>query len=460
MSDQEHKEFEAWAKSVLTCSEHARAEVMAYSWLAFTAGRAALAQQAVPEGADLLQKAGEKVAAMSDDEFAKAMARCADHPLAAAPAAPECTRSHPHEDMGEACQRKTEEARAVSAARQASRPLCRDCADFGPICPNSGRPCGGTDAAPRAEQRAGQAPAEGDRADPNAPSDLDTLAAALMNNVPLNTEQRSQLWLLVDSKRQPKGTESDALPHYTPAGRVPKPFFSYSPDNGVEFYATAGEAQEATRIDIAEYRKDAQFNGEWPDEVEHCYWGEVKGRAEATEPNDEGGIDYRLSAVQAPAPGAELADERAAFEASHELEYPAASFRRNIDKLGDGNYLCGLTQSAWEGWKARAARAPAVGDEPAQAFLCRAWGESDLPAAELVPDWDGVRAFMVREWTGSEDATADDGTNYLDELKEEFDRHEEDERGGPYEIRFEIGGVSVERVTGLASKPPVQGSGQ
>lgn len=101
-------------------------------------------------------------------------------------------------------------------------------------------------------------------------------------------------------------------------------------------------------------------------------------------------------------------------------------------------------------------QSPAVGDEPAQAFLCRAWGESDLPAAELVPDWDGVRAFMVREWTGSEDATADDGANYLDELKEEFDRHEEDERGGPYEIRFEIGGVSVERVTGLASKPPVQ----
>lgn len=87
---------------------------------------------------------------------------------------------------------------------------------------------------------------------------------------------------------------------------------------------------------------------------------------------------------------------------------------------------------------------------PAQAFLCRAWGESDFPAAELVPDWAGVRAFMVREWTGSEEATADDGTNYLDELKEEFDAHEEDQRGGPYEIEFEIGGVSVERVTGFA----------
>ncbi len=131
MSDQERKDFEAWAKSVPSCSEHARAEVMAYSWLAFKAGRAALAQQAVPEG------------------------------------------------------------------------------------------------------------------------------------------------------------------------RTTKLFFSYCPDNGVEFHATAEEAQEATRIDIAEYRKDCQFNGEWADEVEHCYWGEVKGRAVATEPDESGGVDYQLEAAQA-----------------------------------------------------------------------------------------------------------------------------------------------------------------
>ena len=49
MSEQERKDFVAWAKSVPSCSEHARAEVMAYSWLAFKAGRAALAQQAERE---------------------------------------------------------------------------------------------------------------------------------------------------------------------------------------------------------------------------------------------------------------------------------------------------------------------------------------------------------------------------------------------------------------------------
>lgn len=95
---------------------------------------------------------------------------------------------------------------------------------------------------------------------------------------------------------------------------------------------------------------------------------------------------------------------------------------------------------------------------PSQVFLCRAWGESDHPCAELAVDWDGVRDFMVREWLGDKDSTDYDGTVTLDRLKEDFDEHEKDERGGPYEITFEIGGVSIERVTGLAASPsaPVQ----
>jgi hypothetical protein len=109
------------------------------------------------------------------------------------------------------------------------------------------------------------------------------------------------------------------LPHYVPHGRTTKRFFSYCPDNGVEFHATAQEAQEATRIDIAEYRKDCNFNGEWADEVEHCYWGEVKGRAEATEPDENGGVDYLLKSVHPPAPApVELTKEQA--EALHALD--------------------------------------------------------------------------------------------------------------------------------------------
>lgn len=76
-----------------------------------------------------------------------------------------------------------------------------------------------------------------------------------------------------------------------------KRFFSYCPENGIELYATAEAAAEATRTDIAYYREACQFDGEWSDEVEDCYWGEIKGRATATEPNEEGGVDFNLQPV-------------------------------------------------------------------------------------------------------------------------------------------------------------------
>lgn len=102
--------------------------------------------------------------------------------------------------------------------------------------------------------------------------------------------------------------------------------------------------------------------------------------------------------------------------------------------------------------------APAVGASPepskgayVDAFLCRAWGETELTSAEIVEGWAGVRAFMVREWLGEEDATNGDGGNTLDQLKADFDEHNEDQRGGAYTLEFEIGGVSVERVTGWAA---------
>lgn len=82
------------------------------------------------------------------------------------------------------------------------------------------------------------------------------------------------------------------------------------------------------------------------------------------------------------------------------------------------------------------------------AFLCRAWGETDLASAELLDDWEGVRRFMVREWLGKEDEEV------LLQLRDDFDHHEEEHngRGGAYEIEFEIGVVSVERVCGFASR--------
>jgi len=84
------------------------------------------------------------------------------------------------------------------------------------------------------------------------------------------------------------------------------------------------------------------------------------------------------------------------------------------------------------------------------AFLCRAWGETELPSAEIVLGWEGVRRFMVREWLGKDCATDADGTVTLDRLKAGFDEHEAELESCAYIIEFEIGGVSVERVVGVS----------
>lgn len=79
-------------------------------------------------------------------------------------------------------------------------------------------------------------------------------------------------------------------------------------------------------------------------------------------------------------------------------------------------------------------------------YLCRAWGESDEPIAELVLDLEGVASFMVECWLGDEDATAFDGSLILPSLKEEWAAREwKDEP--PWSLKFEIGGVSVEKIT-------------
>ncbi|MGJ7529813.1 hypothetical protein [Variovorax sp. GB1P17] len=90
------------------------------------------------------------------------------------------------------------------------------------------------------------------------------------------------------------------------------------------------------------------------------------------------------------------------------------------------------------------------------AFLCRAWGETDLPSAELVADWEGVRRFMVREWLGEED------DEVLLQIRDDFAQHEEDmgTNGGPLSVAFEIGGVSIERVCGFAAKDGAVGHEQ
>lgn len=76
-------------------------------------------------------------------------------------------------------------------------------------------------------------------------------------------------------------------------------------------------------------------------------------------------------------------------------------------------------------------------------YLCCAWGESDLPVAELVRDLESVGSFMVSQWLGADDAQDYDGTPTLPRLMTEWQDHDWDNE---WSADFEIGGVSVERL--------------
>lgn len=90
-------------------------------------------------------------------------------------------------------------------------------------------------------------------------------------------------------------------------------------------------------------------------------------------------------------------------------------------------------------------------------FLCRAWGETDLPCAEVVSDAAGISRFMVREWLGGEDAVDADGTPTLQRVMYELKNHDWGE-DGEWSAEFEIGGVSVEPVYSFATPAGVQPS--
>ncbi|WP_059413058.1 hypothetical protein [Cupriavidus basilensis] len=94
--------------------------------------------------------------------------------------------------------------------------------------------------------------------------------------------------------------------------------------------------------------------------------------------------------------------------------------------------------------------APSAGDN----YLCKAWGETDFPAAAIVTGLDGVRAFLVAEWLGSEDHQDDDGTNSLDAaLQDMQEQWALEGEAWEWSIEFEIGGVSVQKVGHAAPAP-------
>lgn len=99
-------------------------------------------------------------------------------------------------------------------------------------------------------------------------------------------------------------------------------------------------------------------------------------------------------------------------------------------------------------------QSPASLAQYVEGFLCRAWGETDLPEARLVRTRQEWEAFVVEAQWGS-----DTGYRQLDaEDREQVDAqvkyiaHDMADNGCG-QIEFEIGGVSVERVTFAASPP-------
>lgn len=89
--------------------------------------------------------------------------------------------------------------------------------------------------------------------------------------------------------------------------------------------------------------------------------------------------------------------------------------------------------------------------QPSEQYLCKAWGETDLPAAAIVSGLDGVRAFLVEQWLGDAEHEHDDGTKALPEAMADMQTYWVTE-GECWSAEFEIGGVSVQKVFHAAPK--------
>lgn len=76
----------------------------------------------------------------------------------------------------------------------------------------------------------------------------------------------------------------------------------YFVDNsdGFYLYDTEKEALEAANEEIAMWRKEARYDGEWPEEVENITYGVILGRSAPIEHDDDGqiGYDYQMMKIE------------------------------------------------------------------------------------------------------------------------------------------------------------------
>lgn len=111
----------------------------------------------------------------------------------------------------------------------------------------------------------------------------------------------------------------------------------------------------------------------------------------------------------------------------------------------------GLCKGGPECWCAAAPVEPVVAatdlHQHVEGFLCKAWGETDLPAAALCRDMAGVRQFLIDEWLGNEDSPDWEGNPILPGVMDELATYNWADEGNEWNTEFEIGGLSIERVT-------------
>jgi len=82
-------------------------------------------------------------------------------------------------------------------------------------------------------------------------------------------------------------------------------------------------------------------------------------------------------------------------------------------------------------------------------LLCRAWGESELPSVRIVNTPAEIREFLVAEWLGEEGEKLDEVMQLLNDPE-----GWEGETRDMFSLKFEIGGVSLERVHASGAASP------
>lgn len=79
-----------------------------------------------------------------------------------------------------------------------------------------------------------------------------------------------------------------------------KRFFSFAPDDGIVWFDTREEAKARAERELAACRADAEFEGEWPEDVKFVQWGEVIERAAEVPANHSfDSVDYELRPTNA-----------------------------------------------------------------------------------------------------------------------------------------------------------------